>query len=126
MILDTDVLIWYLRGNINAEKLINSSIPFKISVVNYMELIQGMNDKNEFMILQKYFKKWAVEIIQIHESISTRAMFFMEDFYLSHSMELADALIAATVLDRHETLLTANIKHYSFVPNLKIKQFKPN
>ena len=125
MIIDTDVLIWYLRGNENAGKIINANIPFKISVINYLELMQGINNKRELKILQKYLREWSVEIIQINENISNRAMFFMEDYCLSHSMELGDAIIAATTLDNHEILLTANKKHYGFIPNIQINVFKP-
>ena len=125
MLIDTDVLIWYLRGNINAQKVIKDSIPFKISVINYMELVQGMRDKKELNVLQKHLRKWSTEIIQINENISCRAMFFLEDYYLSHSIELADALIAATTLENHEVLLTGNYKHYSFIPNIQVKKFKP-
>jgi predicted nucleic acid-binding protein len=125
MLIDTDVLIWYLRGNINAKNIVANNIPFKISVINYMELIQGMKSKNELKILQKCLKRWMVEIIQINENISTRAMFLVEDYFLSHSLELSDATIAATSLERQETLLTANDKHYKFIPNIQVKKFKP-
>ena len=125
MLIDTDVLIWYLRGNENAKNVINANIPFKVSVINYMELLQGMNDKRELMILQKYFRKWSVEIIQINENISTRAMFLVEDYYLSHSLELADAIIATTALENNEVLLTANDKHYRYIPNIQINKFRP-
>jgi predicted nucleic acid-binding protein len=125
MLIDTDVLIWYLRGNINAQNIVTNNIPFKISVINYMELIQGMKSKNELKILQKCFKKWTIEIIQINENISTRAMFLVEDYFSSHSLELPDAIVAATSLERQETLLTANDKHYRFIPNIQVKKFKP-
>ena len=125
MIIDTDVLIWYLRGNEGARKIINANIPFKISVINYMELLQGMKNKNELRILRNYLKKWSIEIIQINENISTRAMFFVEDYYLNHAMELGDAIIAATALEYHEILLTANDRHYGFIPNIQINKFKP-
>jgi len=125
VIIDTDVLIWYLRGNEKAKKIININIPFRISVINYMELLQGMKDKNELHILQKYLKKWSTEIIQINENISSRAMFFVEDYYLSHSMELGDAIIAATALEYNEILLTTNDKHYGFIPNIQINKFRP-
>ena len=124
MLIDTDVLIWYLRGNENAKKIINASIPFKISVVSYIELMQGVQNKSELKILQKHLKKWSTEIIQINESVSTRAMFFIEDYHLSHSIELADAVIAATAIDSHEVLLTGNDKHYSFIPNIRISKFR--
>ena len=125
MIIDTDVLIWYLRGNENAQRAVSVNIPFKISVINYLELLQGMKDKRELHILQKYLTKWATEIIHVNESISSRAMFLMEDYCLSHSMELGDAIIAATVLESREILLTANDKHYGFLPDIQINKFKP-
>jgi len=126
LIIDTDVLIWYLRGNKNAQNTVHSNIPFKISVMNYVELVHGMNNKRELKLLQKYFKEWSIEIIQINEIISTRAMFLVEDYFLSHSLEFADAIIASTALENHEILLTANDKHYGFIPNLQINKFRPN
>jgi len=125
VIVDTDVLIWYLRGNENAQKIIAANIPFRISVINYLELLQGMRDKRELQILQKHLTKWSTEIIQIDGSISSRAMFLMEDYCLSHSMELGDAIIAATVLESREILLTANDRHYGFIPNIQLHKFKP-
>jgi len=53
---------------------------------------------------------------QIDKEISCRAMFYIQEYALSHSMQLADALLAATVIQNGETLLTANDKHYKFIP----------
>jgi len=125
VLIDTDVLIWYLRGNKNAHKTINANISFKISVVNYLELLHGMKNKKEMRILQNYLTKWSIKVIQINENISNRAMFFVEDYCLSHSMEMGDAIIAATALEYNEILLTANEKHYSFIPDIQINKFKP-
>ena len=47
MIIDTDVIIWELRGNKKAQNIIYDNIPFNISVVTYIELVQGMRDKKE-------------------------------------------------------------------------------
>jgi len=125
VLIDTDVLIWYLRGNENAQKTVNANIPFTISVVTYMELIQGMKDKRELKLLQKFVKKQSIKIIQINENISSKAMFLVEDFSLSRSMEMGDAIIAATALENQEILLTANDKHYSFIPNIRVQKFRP-
>jgi predicted nucleic acid-binding protein len=125
MLIDSDVLIWYIRGNKNAQKAINNNIPFKISVIDYMEVIQGMKDKKELKAFQKYLKKWSVDMVQINESISTRAMFLVEDYFLSHSLELGDAIIASTALENQEIVLTGNDKHYKFIPNIQIQKFKP-
>ena len=126
MIIDTDVLISDLRGNKKAKKVISQNIPFQISVITYMELVQGMRNKTELQLLLKQLKSWAVKVIQIDLNISTRAMIYVEDYFLSHSMKLADALIGATSIEINEPLLTGNYKHFEFIPNLQIKKFKPD
>jgi predicted nucleic acid-binding protein len=125
MLIDSDVLIWYIRGNKNAQKAIKNNTPFKISVINYMEVIQGMKDKKELKAFQKYLRKWSVDIIQINENISTLAMFLVEDYFLSSSLELGDAIIASTALANQEIILTGNDKHYKFIPNMQVQKFKP-
>lgn len=125
MIIDTDVLIWYLRGNDESKKIVEENIPFSISVVTYMELMQGMKNKEEMKIFQKQIQKWNINIIQIDREISSRAMFYVQEYALSHSMMLADGLIAATVVQNGEILLTANDKHYKFVPTIDLKKFNP-
>jgi predicted nucleic acid-binding protein len=124
LIIDTDVLIWYLRGNEKAKKVVESNIPFSISAVTYMELIQGMRNKEEFKIFQKQINKWNIDIIQIDKEISSRAVFYIQEYSLSHSMMIADALIAATVVQTNETLLTANDKHYKYIPSIECKRFE--
>ena len=125
MLIDTDVLIWYLRGNENAKKIVSANVPFGISVISYVELMQGVRNKRELLILQKQLKNWSTEIIQIRDTISARAMFFMEDYYLSNSLEFSDAVIAATAVESRDVLLTANDKHYNFIPNIRINRFRP-
>ena len=126
MIIDTDVLIWELRGNTKAQKIIHENMPFSISVVTYIELVQGMKNKEELRKFIKQLSKWNTNILQINPDISTRAMIYVEEYYLSNAMELADALIAATCINGSETLLTANDKHYKHIPNLLIKKFTPS
>ena len=69
-LVDTDVLIWYLRGNDNSYKLIHSLGDFCISSITYMELVQGMRNKDELRALQKTLKLWNVKTIFISEEIS--------------------------------------------------------
>jgi len=42
LILDTDVLIWYLRGNQKARDIVENNIPFSISGDNYSSSIDIM------------------------------------------------------------------------------------
>ena len=125
MIIDTDVLIWYLRGNASAKEEVETNIPFAISAVTYIELVQGMKDKTEFKKFQKQIKNWKTEILHIDQEISARAIFYVQEYFLSHSMKMADALIAATAIQASDTLITANDKHYKYIPNIEIKKFIP-
>ena len=124
MLIDTDVIIWYMRGNLNALTAIEKHKEFTISVVTYMELVQGMRNKNELLILRKALKSWSTKIIYITEEISSKAMFYVEQHYLSHSMQLADALIGATAVSNGISLLTGNTKHYKIVKEIKLSKFE--
>lgn len=125
MILDTDVLIWYMRGNKKAFNLIENHENFSVSVVTYIELVQGMRNKNELTELRKAFRGWKTEILYINEEISAKAMFYVERHYLAHTMQQADALIAATAVSTGLPLITGNDKHYNVIKELEIKRFKP-
>ena len=125
MLVDTDVLIWYLKGNENAYQVIENSNNFFISVVTYMELVQGMRNKKELNNLRKALHIWNAKILYISEEISAKAMFYVEQHFLSHSMQLADALIGATAIAYGNPVLTGNDKHYKVLKDLKIKRFRP-
>jgi predicted nucleic acid-binding protein len=125
MIIDTDVLIWYMKGNKNAYKSIEESKPFFISVVTYIELVQGMRDKNELNHLRKALHDWDSKILYILEEISVKAMFFVEQHYLSHSIQLADALIVATAISHGLPILTGNDRHYKILKDIQIIKFRP-
>ena len=125
VLVDTDVLIWYLRGNKEAYRLIHDLPHMCISSVTYMELVQGMRNKEELRTMQKTLKQWNVKTIYINEEISAKALFYVEEYFLSHSMQLADALIGATATMYGMTLITANDKHYKIIKELEMKVFRP-
>lgn len=125
MIVDTDVIIWYMRNNDRAVSLLHDRIGFSISVVTYMELLQGLRNKQELRALKTALKIWRTTIIHIDETISTRAMVYQERYGLSHAMRLADALIAATAISHQKVLVTGNIKHYQFLSELDLNPFDP-
>jgi hypothetical protein len=125
MLIDTDVLIWYMKGNEKAYNAIENSENFFISVVTYMELVQGMRNIIELNTLRKALNDWNAKILYISEEISVKAMFFVEQHYLSHSIQLADSLIGATAIAHGLTILTGNDKHYKIFKNLQLKKFRP-
>jgi predicted nucleic acid-binding protein len=125
MLIDTDVLIWYMRGNEKAYQAVDNSINFFISVVTYMELVQGLRNKKELNHLRKALYGWNAQILYVSEEISAKAMFYVEQHFLSHSMQIADALIGATAIAYGFPILTANDKHYKVMKDLEIKKFVP-
>ena len=125
MIVDTDVLIWASRGNAKAVRVLDQNRGFRISVVTYAEIIQGARDKTEVQKFQKALRLWGATVLHMNESISQHAMFFVERYALTHSLHLADALVAATAMHYGEVLLTGNRKHYGVVPDLTVQEFQP-
>ena len=118
-LLDTDILIDFLRGREAARELIAQlsppeSIPF-ISVVSVAELLAGMKSGEQkategFLSL---FKK-----IPVTEVIARSAGFLLNTYGKTHGLELGDALIAATAMELDATLLSCDSRHYP-MPFLK-------
>ena len=125
MLLDTDILIWYMRGNQKAYNLIEKLDSFYISVVTYIELVQGMRNKQEMNEFKNALKNWNCKIVHVDEEISSKAMFYVERHFLSHSLQLADALIATTALANGLSIVTGNDKHFKIIKEVNIKKFRP-
>lgn len=123
MLFDTDVLVWLLRGNEQAAQAIESAGSRAISVVNYMELLQGARDRREAKAIKAILA--AFRLLPLTENIGHRASIYLEEFGLNAGLRMADALVAATAVESHLPLCTANIKHYRSISELEIRQFKP-
>ncbi len=125
LLVDTDILIWYMKGNEKAFRLIENNKNFQISVVTYIEIVQGMRNKEELKSFRKFLKSCNTQFIYINEEISTKAMFYVEQYYLSHSIQLADALMAATAVSHGLPITTGNYKHYKVIKEIQINKFRP-
>ncbi|MDN3517847.1 type II toxin-antitoxin system VapC family toxin [Aquisalimonas lutea] len=125
MLVDTDVLIWNLRGNERAAQVLDEQEALAFSAVTYMELVQGLRNKDEFRRLRQAIRYWHATIIHVDASTSARASFLMEEHALSDSLQVADALIAATALETGCELLTGNVKHYRKLPGVSLQAFRP-
>lgn len=92
--------------------------------MTYIEVVQGVRNKKELNAFKKALGILNAQIIQVDELVSTKAMFYVEQYTLSHSMELADALIGASAVIKQLPLLTGNEKHYKHLPEIKIQKFQ--
>ena len=123
MLVDTDVLIWHLRGHPQAARRLDELQPLTISSVSYLEVLQGMRNKAELAAVQKMLRLRQAEVRPITEAITFRATELMETMTLSHGLQMGDALIAATALELGIPLLTGNVRHFGAIPALRIEGF---
>lgn len=124
MLVDTDVMIWFLRGDTKAARELDKLDRVQLSIVTYIELVQGMRDKTELRALRTTLHDWDIAVVLLDEDISARAAFYVEEHFHSGGLRLADALIAATAINRSLPLLTANIKHYKVFQGLDSRRFR--
>ncbi|MGH8772240.1 MAG: type II toxin-antitoxin system VapC family toxin [Burkholderiales bacterium] len=126
MLVDTDVIIWNWRGSDKAAQFLATHRGFYVSAVSYMELVQGMRNRRELKRLQSDLKLWAVTLLPVTELISAHAVTLLEQHFFSHSLQMADAMIAATALQHKVPLATGNYKHFKAVKKLKLEVFSPH
>jgi predicted nucleic acid-binding protein len=124
MLFDTDVLIWVLRGNTKAARAVDGTDARSVSVVTYMELLQGARDKREVRAIKSFLADLQFRMLPLTENIGHRALIYMEEYGLSVAMSMADALVAATAVESRERLLSGNDKHYKVIKDLDLTAFR--
>ncbi|MCK4761443.1 MAG: type II toxin-antitoxin system VapC family toxin [Candidatus Aminicenantes bacterium] len=125
MLFDTDVLIFVQRGNTKAAGLIEKTKERKISILTYMELLQGAKDKKQHKYTIDFLKTFDFEILPFTENIGHRAAVYVEEYSLSHNVRSGDAIVAATAVENGLSLSTANVKHFKHIKELDLMIFKP-
>lgn len=125
MLFDTDILIFVQRGNIKAAKLIEETRERHISILTYMELLQGARDKKQHKYTIDFLKTFDFKILPLSENIGHRASIYVEEYSLSHNVRAGDAMIAATAIENGFPLSTANAKHFKPIKELDLVIFKP-
>lgn len=122
-LLDTDVLIWILRGRdeiIDRVSQLKEKSPVCISVISIAEIYQNifpseLTTTEEFLNLHNIF--------EVDAKIAKIAGLYFQQFHKQlNSLSLADCLIAATVNAHDVTLVTLNTKHF---PMEDIQIFNP-
>jgi len=125
MLFDTDVLIWVFRGNAKAARRVEESPARHISVVSFMELIQGANSRREVRLIKEFLAAFGFHTIPLAENIGHRAVIYMELHAPKSGLRLADALIAATAVENSFALLSGDLKHYRALSDLNLVAFRP-
>jgi predicted nucleic acid-binding protein len=124
MIFDTDVLIWFFRGNRPAAEFIERQTDRTVSIVSVMELYQGARSQEEIRTIRRFFLESSFRVIPLNEAMSHLALTLVEEHARRDGLQMADALIAATARLTATTLATGNIRHFRSVPTLQLKAFR--
>lgn len=116
ILFDSDVLIDVLRKNALAEALLTTlgtASSLGISIVSRMETIRGCRSFEGQQQAQKLLRRF--QILALDEAISRRADKLIDHYYLSHNLEIPDALIAATAIEYDLPLLSKNQRDFHFM-----------
>lgn len=125
MLFDTDVIIWALRGNKRAAKEIDQADCLDLSVVSYMELLQGVRDKKDLRLTRAFLDDLGFRMLPLTENIGHRASIYLEEYGLKTNLGVPDALIAATAVENNSALCTGNAKDYQAIAEVALEVFRP-
>lgn len=125
MLVDTDVLIWHLRGYPRAARRLDELGTLTLSAISYLEVLQDMRNKAELVAVKKMLDMRSATLLPVTAAITRRATELMESLTLSHGLQMGDALIAATAIEHTLPVLTANVKHFGAVEGLAVEAFSP-
>jgi hypothetical protein len=120
-VVDTDIFIDDSRGIAAATAFLHSQLQtgdLQMSIVSAMELVQGCRNAVALARVRQLLQ--TVTVLPLDTGISQTALQLMDTFFLSHGLQIPDALIAATALEHGLTLYTRNVRDFQMIPSLSI------
>ena len=125
LVIDTDVLIDYLRDQPQAVAFLEACDQvLSASVITVAELYAGVRDGEERHRLDSFVE--AFDLIPLDGKAAVVAGLWRRQYGRSHGTGLADALIAASADGVGGTLVTLNQRHFPMFANLLIPYRKPS
>lgn len=117
LLFDTDILIEYLRGSIEAKAYLDAiQNVIYMSSITMAELYAGVREGEEYKKLEIFTETF--EVINLNKSIAKKGGLFRNQYKSSHGTGLADALIAATAEEISAQVVTFNGKHFPMLNNV--------
>ena len=124
-LLDTGAVISHLRGIAGVTELLErlgEKGTLAVSPVTAVEVWQGTKEP-EIERTRAFFT--GVETVVLDEKLGEAAGFLAQRLRRDgFTIQLADAVIAATALDLCIPVLTTNARHFTLVPNLEVWDLK--
>jgi len=118
LLLDTDVLVDFLRGHSEAVAFVNAhSARIILSSIVVAELYAGVRGDREQAALEALVSLFRV--VPVSGEIAKTGGLYKRDYGKSHGVGLADAILAATAESENAELKTLNTKHYPMLQGLR-------
>lgn len=119
VLVDTDVLIEYLRGRSEAVEYLESlTADLYLSVISVAELFAGVRGGEEKSSLEQLLQ--AFNILPVTEKMARIGGLYRRDYGRSHGTGLADALIAASAEDNGAGFVTFNRRHFPMISRITV------
>ena len=117
-LLDTNIFIEIYRDNANIASIVDNMQELSVCDVVRAELFYGARNKLDLQEISADLE--GLTVLPLLPQISEMAVNLVKTYCLSHKLEFADALIAATSIIHNAELFTLNKKDFAFIPNLKL------
>jgi predicted nucleic acid-binding protein len=125
-LVDTDVIINYLKGEIKSRdfllQIIDEEALGFFSVITEAELLSGALDAKDEAVI--YAVLDVMVAIEVERGIAISAGKLRRKYYPGHKTALPDAILAATAKERGLILATANVKHFEMFTEIRKEYVK--
>ena len=124
LLIDTDVLIDYLRGEPKALAYLKAAdARLRVSCLTLAELYVGVRDGAEREALARLEE--LLEPVEVDRDIAVQAGLYRREYGRSHGTGLVDAAIAASAVASQSALVTLNARHFPMLRGVIVPYRKP-
>ena len=124
-LIDTDILVDYLRQTPEAIEYLKSAGSWSYSIVTAMELFAGARNNREIAAIERFLNTYRE--VGLSEESARRGREIMKKHARVDGLDPLDALIAASAVSGNLRIATRNGKHFRNIAGLSLEIVKyPN
>ena len=121
VIVDTDILIDLAHENevaIKCLKKLEKAYQLEVSAITRLEILVGCRNKSELRETNNFLEGFPTN--SLTPEITRKTIDLINQYFLSHNLLIADALIAATAITLQKPLISKNQKDFRFIEELTL------
>lgn len=118
-LIDTDVIIEYLRGSERAIRFVESlEGHLCVSAITVAELYSGVKGRDEEAALERFLD--AFDVVPLDRALARLGGLCRQSYQPGYGTGLADAIVAMSAKSAGAVLVTFNKRHYPMVDDLLV------